>query len=207
MFSSTDHSTRRWFKAIPFRQFGAASPRIWQQTPRLQIIEAHIIGQGSHSAANASAEQVSEDKDVLAAARSSRASRKPFSHFEILHTHRSGTSKPHSVCQCMTLSCPHEQARLATPSPARVFTLDSKPDAELVKTRPASAYLSSPGTFPAALFASRALRLTLYVQLHCISFARPSRQFLYIMHVRADPRRACISGSSHTKVTSLRYPP
>jgi hypothetical protein len=41
-------------------------PTIWQQTAGWQIIEAPINGQGSDSAAKASAEYVSGDQELLA---------------------------------------------------------------------------------------------------------------------------------------------
>jgi len=56
----------RWFKALPSRRFGPAPPITWQQATGLQIIEASTLGQGSDSAAKASAEDVSGDQELLA---------------------------------------------------------------------------------------------------------------------------------------------
>ena len=75
---STVHSAERSFEALPSRQFGPALPIDWQQLTGLQIIEASPPGQGSDSAAKASAEPVSGEQEELAAAQLSRAPCKPF---------------------------------------------------------------------------------------------------------------------------------
>ena len=74
----TDPSAKRWFKALPSRQFGPALHIVWQQTIVLQIIEALTQAREVIPQPKSQPNLSKETRRCWQSARLSRAPRKPF---------------------------------------------------------------------------------------------------------------------------------